>query len=204
MYKEGTESWKVVVSSDRSLNFALFTGCLCGLIDIDNIEGENRLWPSKYFSNKCHKQLSLVKEQWGEWFNNMIKGRGEKVISKQRFDHGDNMFNPPDFSDFPYYELRECCKNAWRPFIEWWEMVGGGRNALSYFEGFGNEKIYEYISEFENKVQRKVKPFNLYIDLVYTGTSKIIEANNEYIVMIPVRPIYFDKDWWMSKLQQIG
>lgn len=204
MYKEGIESWRIVVSSDTSLNFTLFTGCLYGLIDVDNIKGENRLWPSKYFNNELLKQLPLLKEQWNEWFNNMVKDRGEKVISRQRFDYKYNMFNPPNFSDLPYSELRECCKNAWQLFIEWWEMIGGGRNALSYFEGFGDEKIHQYISEFENKIQRKVKPFNLYIDLVYTGTSQIIEANSEYIVMIPVKPIYFDKDWWMNKLQQIG
>ncbi|MDR3593175.1 hypothetical protein [Clostridium sp.] len=204
MYKEGIESWRIVVSSDTSLNFALFTGCLYGLIDVDNIKGENRLWPSKYFNNELLKKLPLLKEQWNEWFNNMVKDRGEKVISRQRFDYKYNMFNPPNFSDLPYSELRGCCKNAWQPFIEWWEMIGGGKNALSYFEGVDNEKIYQYISEFENKVQRKVKPFNLYIDLVYTGISEIIEANSEYIVMIPVKPIYFDKDWWMNKLQQIG
>jgi hypothetical protein len=164
MYKEGIESWRIVVSSDTSLNFALFTGCLYGLIDVDNIKGENRLWPSKYFNNELLKQLPLLKEQWNEWFNNMVKDRGEKVISRQRFDYKYNMFNPPNFSDLPYSELRGCCKNAWQPFIEWWEMIGGGKNALSYFEGVDNEKIYQYISEFENKVQRKVKPFNLYID----------------------------------------
>lgn len=204
MYKEGSESWRIIVSSDMTLNFALFTGCLYGLIEEDNVKGEIVLWPPKGFNDKLPAQLSLLKEQWNEWFNNMVKDRGEKVISKQGFEYEYNMFNPPDFPEFPYYELRECCINAWQPFIEWWEMVGGGRNALSYLEGFGDERIHKYISEFENKVQRKVKPFNLYIDLVYTGTSIIMEANSQYILMIPVRPIYFDKDWWMNKLQQIG
>lgn len=83
-------------------------------------------------------------------------------------------------------------------------MVGGGKNALSYYEGLGNERIYKYINEFENIVQRKVKPFNLYIDLVYTGTSQIIEENSEYIVMVLVKSLYFDKNWWINKLQQIG
>ena len=78
------------------------------------------------------------------------------------------------------------------------------KNALSFFEGLGNEKIGQYINEFENIVKRKVKPFNLYIDLVYTGTSKMIEVNNEYIVMVPIKPIHYDKEWWMKKLQQIG
>lgn len=120
MYKEGSESWRIVVSSDMTLNFALFTGCLYGLIEADNVKGEFILWPSKYFNDKLPSQSPLLKEQWNEWFNNMVKS------------------------------------------------------------------------------------FNLYIDLVYTGTSQIIEANNEYIVMIPVGPIYYDKDWWMNKLQEIG
>ncbi|WP_061997088.1 hypothetical protein [Clostridium sp. ATCC 25772] len=204
MCKKEIESWKITVSSDLSLNFALFTGCLYGLIDDVKGIGNNRLWPYKCEINKRTELLSLLKQQWNEWFNSMINDRGEKVILKQEFDLDNNRFNPPNFSKFPYCELREYCKNSWQPFIEWWEMVGGGKNALSYFEVFGNERIYEYISEFEDIVQRKVKPFNLYIDLAYTGTSEIIEINSEYIVMVPVKTIYFDKDWWMKKLQQIG
>ena len=204
MYEEGTVSWGIVESSDMSLNFALYTGCLYGLIgDIDGIS-KISLWPPKCEINKSTESLSLLKEQWKEWFNSMINDRGKKVILKQEFDFMNDMFNPPDFSEFPYCELREYCKNAWIPFIEWWQMIGGGKNALSFIEGLDNKKIYKYINEFESIVQRKVKPFNLYIDLVYTGTSEIIEVNSEYIVMVPVKPIYFDKEWWMNKLQQIG
>lgn len=204
MNKERIESWRIVESSDLSLNFALFTGCLYGLID--NVDGisDNRLWPPKCEINKLTESLSLLKEQWNEWFTSIINDRGKKVILKQEFDLINNMFNPPNFFEFPYRELRGCCKNSWQLFIKWWEMVGGGKNALSYLEGFGNERIYKYINEFENIVQRKVKPFNLYIDLVYTGTSPIIEVNSEYIVMVPVKSLYFDKDWWMNKLEQIG
>ncbi|WP_243156053.1 hypothetical protein [Clostridium sp. C2-6-12] len=63
MYQEGIESWTIVVSSDISLNFALFTGCLYGLIDSDNEKGEIILWPSKYFKDKLPAQLPLLKEQ---------------------------------------------------------------------------------------------------------------------------------------------
>lgn len=204
MYKKEIKSWKITVSSDLSLNFALFTGCLYGLIDDVEGIGNNKLWPPKCETNKMTESLSLLKQQWNEWFKSMINSRGKKVILKQEFDLESNMFNPPNFSEFPYYELREYCESSWQPFIEWWEMVGGGKNALSYLEGFGDERIYKYISEFENIVQRKVKPFNLYIDLVYTGTSEIIEVNSEYMIIVPVRPLYFDKDWWMNKLHQIG
>lgn len=62
MHKEGIESWRIVVSSDISLNFILFTGCLYGLIDVDNIKGRNRLWPSKHFNDKLTKQLPLLKK----------------------------------------------------------------------------------------------------------------------------------------------
>ena len=204
MYEEGTESWKLTVSSNMELNFALFTGCLYGLIDeVDEISN-NRLWPPKYRINKLNQPLSLIKDQWNEWFNSMLNDKGEKIVSKQSFNFKSNMFNPPNFSDFPFYELKDYCKKSWRYFIEWWEMVGGGKNALSYFEGLDNERIYTYINEFENLMKRKVKPFNLYIDLVYTGAFNMIEVNSEYIVMIPVKSLYYDKDWWMSKLQQIG
>lgn len=204
MYKEGMVSWKVVESSDTSLNFALFTGCLYGLINEEHEICKNSLWPPKCEFNKSAELLSLLKEQWQEWFDSMVRDRGRQVILKQELYVTGNLFDPPDFSDFPYCELREYCQTSWQPFIEWWHMIGGGKNALSFFEGLGNEKIDQYIKEFERIVNRKVKPFNIYIDLVYTGTSKMIEVNDEYIVMVPIKPIHFDKEWWMKKLQQIG
>jgi len=85
MYKKGNECWRVVESSDLSLNFALFTGCLYGLIDdVDGISN-NRLWPPKCEVSKLTESLSLLKEQWNEWFNSMINDRGKKVILKQEF-----------------------------------------------------------------------------------------------------------------------
>ncbi|ALP90538.1 hypothetical protein AB2T96_20725 [Clostridium butyricum] len=204
MYKEGAESWKLTVSSDMQLNFAFFTGCLYGLIDEFDEISNNRLWPPKCKINKLNQPLSLIKDQWNEWVNHMLNDKGKKILLKESFNFKSNMFNPPNFSDFPFYELKDYCKKSWQYFIEWWQMVGGGKNALSYFEGLDNERIHTYIYEFENLMKRKVKPFNLYIDLVYTGTSNMIEVNNEYIVMIPVKSLYYDKDWWMSKLQQIG
>lgn len=204
MYKEGTESWRLVTSGDMSLNFAIFTGCIYGLVDESTELRANKLWPTNCWLDKSNEVAPLLKEQWSDWFNSMIKDRGEKIIQEQNVHLNNFMFSPPNFDKFPYDELRRFCKNAWQPFIEWWEMVGGGRNGLSYFEILGNEKIYEYISEFENMVGRKVKPFNLYIDFIYTNNRKIIEVNSEYIVMIPDSHFYFDKDWWMNKLKQIG
>ncbi len=53
-------------------------------------------------------------------------------------------------------------------------------------------------------MQRKVKPFNLYIDMVYAGVNEIIEVNSEYMIIVPVKPLNFNKEWWMNKLAQIG
>jgi hypothetical protein len=208
MYIEGTESWSLVTSSDTLLNFAIYTGCLYGLIEDDNkIIRKNKLWPPKSWCNQLTEaQLVLLKEQWNKWFEGIAKDRGEKVISKHESElyRKNDMFDPPEFLNFPYDELKECIKNAWKPFIEWWEMPGGGKNALSYFEVFDMKGIYKYINEFENIVGRKVKPFNLYIDMIYTGTTETIEVNNEYVIMAPIKPIYFNKEWWLKKLEQIG
>lgn len=155
-------------------------------------------------NNQSNESLLLLKEQWKEWFQGLIQNRGEKVILRKDFDLTNNLFNPPDFTEFPYRELRECCINAWEPFHEWWFMAGGGKNALSYLERVDNQRIHQYINEFETKMNRTVKPFHLYIDLVYTGTKEIIEVYNEYIVMVPYRAVYTDKEWWMNKLKQIG
>ena len=117
-----------------SLNFAIFTGCIYGLIEDSNkIIRKNKLWPPKGWSNQLTEEsLVLLKDKWSKWFDNIVKDRGEKVISKQEFDLRNQMFNPPEFLNFPYDELKECLKNAWQPFIEWWEMPGGGKNALAY------------------------------------------------------------------------
>ena len=68
-------------------------------------------------------------------------------------------------------------------------MPGGGKNALAYFETFDIDSIYKYINEFENLAGRKVKPFNLYIDMIYTSTTEIMEENREYVIMAPIKPI---------------
>lgn len=47
MYKERTESWRITESSDLSLNFALFTGCLYGFIAHIDEMSNNRLWLPK-------------------------------------------------------------------------------------------------------------------------------------------------------------
>ena len=53
MYIEGTESWSIVTSSDTSLNFAIYTGCLYGLIDDSNKAiRKNKLLPPKSWSNQ--------------------------------------------------------------------------------------------------------------------------------------------------------
>ena len=63
MYIDGTESWSIVTSSDISLNFAIFTGCIYGLIEDNNkIIKKNKLWPPKSWSNKLSEtQLVLLR-----------------------------------------------------------------------------------------------------------------------------------------------
>ena len=63
MYIDGTESWSIVTSSDISLNFTIFTGCIYGLIEDSNkIIRKSKLCPPKSWSNKLSEtQLVLLK-----------------------------------------------------------------------------------------------------------------------------------------------
>jgi len=40
--------------------------------------------------------------------------------------------------------------------------------------------------------------------MIYTSTSEIMEVNSEYVIMAPIKPIYFNKGWWMQKLEEIS
>ncbi|WP_207641975.1 hypothetical protein [Paraclostridium bifermentans] len=37
-----------------------------------------------------------------------------------------------NLKEFKYVELRECCKNAYLNFIEWWDMQAGGKTRYHY------------------------------------------------------------------------
>lgn len=61
-------------------------------------------------------------------------------------------------------------------------------------------KFCDYIKELEDKLNKKSKPFNLYIDIVYTGVPNVLDVNDKYIVVTPNGYLNLTKDWWMEKL----
>lgn len=206
MKKEDNESWKVTIASEDSLNFAIFVGCIYGLIDKKSYEGKIDLWPSELLKLSLNSEdsLSLLRKQWRNWFESLIIHRSNEIDKDNYANPICNLYNPPEFVELEFGILKDCCKNAWTYFEKWWYMPAGGKAALSFYEGLDIDKIHDYIKIFENKVERKVKPFNIYIDIVYTGIMEKVEVSNRYIIALPVPVIGMDKNWWLNKLEQIG
>ena len=59
-------------------------------------------------------------------------------------------------------------------------MQAGGKSAISFYEIMGGSKFCDYIEELECKLNKKAKPFNLYIDIVYTGVPNVLDINDKY------------------------
>ncbi len=206
MISEDTnESWSIRTSKDELLNFIIFTGCMYNLIDNENFNESNTPWPTN-LSNLVFDDLHIekLKLQWKLWFNGVIEKRCNNINHNRMSLLVSEIYNVNNFLELEYIELRECCKKAYPYFIEWWDMQAGGKSAISYYEIMVENRFCDYIDELECELNRKVKGFNLYIDIVYTGVPDVLDVNDEYIVITPNGYIYLTKDWWMRKLAKLA
>lgn len=199
--RDTNESWAIRTSTDDLLNFIIFTGCMYNLIDDENFDESNTPWPTK-LSNLDFDNLyiSKLKLQWKQWFNNTIEEKYNDINPDKMCVAIDEKYNISNFLELEYTELRECCKKSYPHFIEWWEMQAGGKSAISFYEIIVGNKFCDYIEELERKLNRKAKPFNLYIDIVYTGVPNVLDISDKYIVVTPNGYLNLTKDWWMKKL----
>ncbi len=203
MISEDTnESWSIRTSKDELLNFIIFTGCMYNLIDNENFNESNTPWPTN-LSNLVFDDLHIekLKSQWKLWFNGVIEKRCNNINHNRMSILVSEIYNVDNFLELEYIELRECCKKAYPYFIDWWDMQAGGKSAISYYEIMVENRFCDYIDELRRELNRKVKGFNLYIDIVYTG---VLDVNDEYIVITPNGYMYLTKDWWMRKLAKLA
>lgn len=199
MNLNNTNSWSVSIASDDILNFIIYIGCIYGLIDNKRYSGKENLWPSKSLNTVA------TSERWEEWFNGIVRLKVERIKVGKNPNMVFEEYLPPEFPDVKCPLLKECCTEAWPKFQEWWYMMAGGKAALSFFERIVSNNIID-INEFEVTIGRRCKPFNLYIDLAYTGISENIDINiNNKNLIITSDPINtLDKGWWIKKLGEIG
>lgn len=198
------ESWAIRTYTDDLLNFIIFTGCMYNLIDDENFDESNILWPTNLLNSDFENlNINKLKSQWKLWFNKAIEERCSNINFNKMCTFVDEIYNTSDFLELEYTELRECCKKSYPHFNEWWNMQAGGKIAISFYEIIGGSKFGDYIEELEYKLNKKAKPFNLYIDIVYTGVPNVLDVNDEYIVVTPNGYINLSKDWWMKKLIKV-
>ena len=206
MISEDTnESWSIRTSKDELLNFIIFTGCMYNLIDNENFNESNTPWPTN-LSNLVFDDLHIekLKSQWKLWFNGVIEKRCNNINHNRMSILVSEIYNVNNFLELEYIELRECCKKAYPYFIDWWDMQAGGKSAISYYEIMVENRFCDYIDELRLELNRKIKGFNLYIDIVYTGVPDVLDVNDEYIVITPNGYMYLTKDWWMRKLAKLA
>jgi hypothetical protein len=201
IYEDTNQSWVIRTSTDELLNFIIFTGCMYNLIDDKNFDESNTPWPTNV-SNLNFEGLNYnkLKSQWKLWFNEILGEKCNNINPERMCILVDEIYNVSDFSELEYMELRACCKKAYPYFIEWWDMQAGGKSAISFYEIIGSSKFSEYIEELECELDRKVKPFNLYIDIVYTGVPNVLDLDDKYIIVTPNGYLNLNKEWWIKKL----
>ena len=195
------ESWSIRTASDDILNFIVYIGCAYGLIDEKKYKGKEILWPQK------HINADVDIEEWEEWFKDIVDLEVERINAGKYPYAIIEEYLPPEFLNVKSQKLQNCCKDTWPKFQEWWYMLGGGKNALNFTERILHSDLNNYVSEVEKVKGRKLKPFNLYISLLYTGLSETIEinlCNNQYLLIAANPFIYFKKEWWIKKLDEIG
>lgn len=185
-------SWSVCISSDVELNFLIYVASTYGLLKEDI--NENNLWPSRQRveSDELHQKLEI---QWKWFWDRSIQQKAHKNNHHVSF-----VLGQPDFELVEQHELREVLVHLWPSFRQWWYMPAGGQAAMNYWEGIPD--LIRYVQEFEDEVGRKIKPFHLYVDLIYNGPNKLIEVTEEYIIM-PIKIEYLMKrDWWISRFKE--
>jgi hypothetical protein len=191
------------MNEDDSLNVAMFVGCAHGLITQDSSLERGEFWPYGRTSlpQPTEKELLTLSSQWQKWWIHLVEQRSLQIHEPvPKMIH--RWFEPPEFPRLKMSELQSCCKQAWPHFHEWWSMSAGGKMALAWYAQNGNQ-IHNRIRTFEETKGRKVKPFRLYIDLVYTGNVDVIEVTPEYLILS--KPVYLLKEnWWMERFNQIG
>ena len=203
IYKNTNQSWSIKTSTDELLNFIMFTGCMYNLIDNKNFDKSNTPWPTNLL-NLDFENLNYgnLKSQWKLWFNDTLEEKCNNVNSDKIYMPIEEIYNVSNFSELKYTELREICKKSYPYFIEWWNMQAGGKSAISFYEIICSNKFSEYIDELENELNIKVKPFNLYIDIVYTGIPNVLNISDNYIVVTPNGYLNLNKEWLVKKLNK--
>ena len=174
------------------MNFLMYVASAHGLLADEFGEGT---WPTSQSSNGGQSNEKF-KAQWKELWNQSIYKKGLLKSGRQK----NLILDPPDFSMIRENDVRNVLINMWPSFIQWWNMPAGGQIAMHYWEGAPD--LLSFVQEFESQVGRKIKPFKLDIDLIYTGLREPIEVNEQFMIL-PIKTEYLlKKDWWIKRFEE--
>lgn len=187
-------SWSVVTEGTEDLNFAIYVACTYDLLPKSWPFSESKRWTSTNPSvDLTRTEKSVLSTQWLEWWNQLVRVRSLD-------EHNADLYRPTYFESMDQ-ELGHACRDTWQAFREWWHMPAGGNIAMIHWESA--ENVGQYVKEFEQRMNRKARPFRLRVDLVYTGLDDLIEVTDEYVIM-PIRSPRENQFWWTQKINAIG
>ncbi|MNU68651.1 hypothetical protein D3C71_580230 [compost metagenome] len=196
---ESPSGWIIGLSGEYKLNFPIYVGCVYGLF-VESGEEHQRLWPAPKDLVMEDKDKRALKEQWDQWWNRVVMLLANNYANKS-YELGPGIGIPENhFDDIEGNLLRQCCIDSWPAFVEWWNMPAGGQVAMYYWENF--PRVNKYVEEYEQLAGRKIKPFSMSVNLVYTGITAPIEPVNGYIIMPIDGPYLITKDWWLERFKQ--
>ncbi|RUT33419.1 hypothetical protein EJP77_07155 [Paenibacillus zeisoli] len=196
---ESPSSWTIGLSGEYILNFPIYVGCVYGLF-IGSGEGHQRLWPAPKALVMDDIDKLALKQQWDQWWNQVVMLLANRFRNKSDRPNLGMGLAEYHFSDIDGELLRQCCMDSWPAFVHWWNSPAGGQVAMYYWEGF--PKVERYVEEYEELVGRKVKPFALSVNLIYTGIPAPMEPVPDYIIMPIDGSFLLNKDWWLDRFKQ--
>lgn len=196
---ESPSGWTIGLSGEYILNFPIYVGCVYGLF-VDSGKEHQRLWPTPKDPGLGEKDKLDLKEQWDQWWNQVVMLLASSYRNKTDRPVLGIGLAEYHFSDIDGELLRQCCMDSWPAFEHWWNSPAGGQVAMYYWENF--PKVNRYVEEYEELAGRKVKPFVLSVNLVYTGIAAPLEPVEGYIIMPIDGPYLGSKDWWLDRFKQ--
>lgn len=200
MRRNGMPSWAIRIDSPEVLNFAIYIGCVYGILQKDDFRDQSIMWPGARLSSR-HPKERLASE-WSQWWSYLIEFRTSELLDESvKFKKV--LFNPVYHTKPELTAINECCEHSLVSFQEWWHRPAGCHEQHIHLQRVVGERIVHYLRSYERKTNRKCSPFDLYIDLVFSGLPHSITTHFRYIITVPDGHFLDCEEWWTKRIEEL-
>ncbi|WP_020616425.1 hypothetical protein [Paenibacillus daejeonensis] len=176
------------------MNFLMYVGSAYGLLSEAFAE---EAWP-KLRNPEQVEDYAQLRNQWEEFWEQSTYVKA----NAKRENRDELIIDPPEFSRITQPDLKAALITLWPSFSAWWNMPAGGQVAMQYWDN--QMDVLTIAQQYEAQVGRPMKPFQLHIDLVYTGLREPLEVNEQFVIMPLGTRFIMNNEWWMQKFIELG